>query len=172
MRKMKKYVLPGILSALIISASLAAAESSALNKSQSANGQGRLVNEDGSRSQFTFNVHRNPNGKVTGQAKLRNPSLKPGNGQSEQIIIDVSCLKITGNIAVIGGMTKRKNNQTETEAIYFAVQDNGAAGGKIFRGFYFDDDASTKGDAQLCQTIEPEVLVLEPIAEGNIRVNH
>lgn len=113
----------------------------------------------------------NPNGKATGQASLRNPSFNRANGENDQIKIDVTCLKAVGNIAVFGGLTKRKSNQTEAEAIYFAVEDNGDSGtDKIFRGFYFGDDTNTKGDPQLCQSIEAEVFVLEPIAEGNIQV--
>jgi hypothetical protein len=41
---------------------------------------------------------------------------------------------------------------------------------KIFRGFYFDNDSATKGDPELCQSLETNVLVLEPIVEGNIQV--
>ena len=166
---MKKHVLTTLLLVLVISGSLITVKSLAF-ANESANGQGKLVNEDGSHSQFIFNVKRNPNGKVTGQATLRNPSFKTSNGQNEQIKIDVSCLKIVGNVALIGGMTKRKNNQAKAEAVYFAVEDNGTTD-KIFRGFYFDDDTKTDGDAGLCQALEPEVLVLEPIAEGNIQVN-
>lgn len=168
---MKKIILTGILIALVVSGFLVTVKSSALSTNESANGQGKLINEDGSRSQFSFNVRRHPNGKVTGQASLRNPSFKSANSQNEQIKIDVTCLKVIGKVAVIGGMTKRKNNQTEAEAVYFAVEDNGDSGAdKIFRGFYFDDDTKTKGDPQLCQSIEAEVFVLEPIAEGNIQV--
>lgn len=169
---MKKLILSGILSVLVTSVLLITAQSSASNANESAQGQGKLINEDSSQSQFSFNVKRNPNGKVTGQASFRNPSFKPANGQNEQIKVDVTCLKVVGNMAVFGGLTKRKNNQTEAEAIYFAVEDNGNSGAdKIFRGFYFDDDAKTKGDPQLCQSIEAEVLILEPIAKGNIQVH-
>ena len=168
---MKKIILSGILSGLVIGGLLVRAQSSAFGD-ESAEGQGVLVNEDDSQSQFSFNVRRNPNGKVTGQATLRNPSFKPENGQNQQIKIDVSCLKIIGNVAVIGGITKRKNNQTKAEAVYFAVEDSYQAAGadRIFRGFYFDDDPATGGDAQLCQTIETDVFVLEPIVQGEIQV--
>lgn len=169
MKRMKKFILTGILSVLVSCGLLVTVQSLAFNGNESAQGQGRLVNEDGSKSQFTFNARRNPNGKVTGQATLRNPSFKTNNGQNEQIKIDISCLKMVGNVAVIGGMTKRKNSQAKAEAVYFAVEDNGSAD-KIFRGFYFDDDQKTDGDAQLCQTIELEVLVLEPISEGDIQL--
>ena len=167
--KMKNYVVSAIILVLVAGSLLVSVKSLAF-VNESANGQGKLVNEDGTKSQFSFSVQRNPNGKITGQATLRNPSYKRANGQNEQIKIDISCLKVIGNVAVLGGMTKRKNSQTKAEAVYFAVEDNGAGGDKIFRGFFFDDDEATEGNAQLCQTIETEVLVLEPIAEGTIEV--
>lgn len=139
----------------------------------SAEGAGTLVNEDSTRSDFTFNAKRNPNGKVTGSATIRNPSFKAGNGQSEKIKIDITCLKIIENVAVIGGVTKRKSSQAKAEAFYFAVQDNGEAGAgsdAVFRGFYFDDDPATDGDPLRCESLEREILVLEPITAGNIKV--
>lgn len=171
---MKKIILSGILTVLVMSGLLVTVKSLAFNVKESASGQGELVNEDGSRSQFSFNVSRNPNGKVTGQATLRNPSFKTGNGQNDQIKIDVTCLKVVGNVAILGGTTKRKNNQTNVEAVYFAVEDNGESGtdaDKIFRGFFYDDDPTTKGDPAICQSIEPtELPALESIAEGKIQV--
>ena len=170
MKRMKKIILSGILTVLMISGLLVTVKQLAFGANDSADGEGTLVNEDGSRSQFSFNVKRNPNGKITGQATLRNPSFKNGNGQNNQIKIDVSCLKVEGDVAIIGGVTKRKNNQAKAEAVYFSVQEKGKAGGRIFRGFYYDDDPATEGDPQRCQSIETEVLVLEPIVAGNIKV--
>lgn len=167
---MKKYVLTGILTVLVISGLLVAVKPLAFGAKDSADGEGTMINGDSSRSQFLFNAKRNPNGKVTGQATIRNPSFKNGNGQDNQLKIEITCLKVVGNVAILGGMTKRKNNQAKAEAIYFAVQDNGETGDGIFRGFYYDDDPSTEGDPQRCQSIEPEVPVFEPIVAGNIKV--
>src|SRR5215203_5002190 len=137
MKNMRKSILTGILSVLVISGSLVTVKSLAF-ENESANGQGKLINQDGSKSEFSFNAKRNPNGKVTGQATLRNPSFKANNGQNGKIKIDISCMKIVGNVAFFGGTTKRKNNQANAEAVYFAVEDNGNAD-KIFRGFFYDD---------------------------------
>lgn len=168
MKNMKKNILTAILSVLFISGSLLTVKSLAF-ANESAQGQGKLINQDGSKSEFSFSVKRNPNGKVTGQATLRNPSFKTNNGQNDKIKIDVTCLKVVGNVAFIGGTTKRKDSQAEAEAAYFAVEDNGNAD-KIFRGFFFDDDDKTKGDAQLCETFNLGDLPVEPIAEGSIEV--
>lgn len=166
----KKMITSGILMLLVVCAMPVTGWQ--LQK-ESVNGQGILVNEDGSRSRFTFNAKRNPNGKVTGGATIRNPSFKHGNGQKDLIQIDVTCLKVEGNIAIIGGLTKRKNDQAKAESVYFAVEESSKGGeNKIFRGFYFDDDPSTEGDPQLCLSVETEVLVLEPIVEGNIQVKN
>jgi len=167
---MKKLIISGFLSVLVIGTLLVTVKSLAFGANDSADGQGTLVNEDKSQSEFTFSAKRNPNGKVTGSATLRNPSYKNGNGQTEKIKIDITCLKLIGNVAVMGGVTKRKNSQAKAEAIYFAVEDNSAGADGIFRGFYFDDDPATDGDPLQCESIEREVLVLEPIVAGNIQV--
>ncbi len=167
---MKKLIISGILTVLVVSVSFMTVRSLAFGDKDSADGKGILNNGDSSESEFTFNVKRNPNGKVTGSATLRNPSYKSGNGQSEKIKIDVTCLKIVDNVAIFGGTTKRKSSQAKAEAVYFAVEDNGDAGDRIFRGFYFDDDATTDGDPQRCELIEAYVPVLEPIVSGNIQV--
>ena len=166
---MKRLIISGTLTALLLSVSLITVESLAFGAKDSAQGQGILVNEDNSQSEFAFNAKRNPNGKVTGSATLRNPSYRAGKGEAEKIKIDVTCLKIVGNVAILGGVTKRKNSQAKAEAVYFAVQDNGDQD-SIFRGFYFDDDPATDSDPQVCQLIETNVPMFEPIVSGEIQV--
>jgi len=77
---MKKIILTGILTVLVMSGLLITVKSLAFGAKDSAEGQGMLVNEDGSQSEFSFNAKRNPNGKVTGSATIRNPSFKTVNG--------------------------------------------------------------------------------------------
>lgn len=167
-----KQMLIAVTAVLLIGAALVTANSQSNNNRESAEGEGKFINEDGSKSRFSFNAKRNPNGKITGQATLRNPSFKAGSGQDEVLKIDITCLKVVGRWAIFGGTTKRKNNQTNVEAAYFAVEDGEEKGeaDKIFRGFFFDDDPATKGEPDLCRTLEREVLVFEPIAEGSIKV--
>ena len=156
---------------VLIGGLLDTVKSLTLNGNESVTGQGKLDNQNGSDSEFMFAVKRNSNGKVTGQAIIRNPSYKAGNGQNDKIKIDMTCLKVVGNVAFLGGTTKRKNNQAKTEAVYFAVEDNGEQGtDAVFRGFYFDDDPATDGDSHRCEAIERSVVVLEPSAKGDIQV--
>lgn len=168
----RNYISAILVIILTMCASAAAVNAQAKSKSQSAEGAGALINADGSRSLFSFKVKTNPNGKVIGQADLRNPSFKAGSGQDKMLKIDLVCFRVEGNRAILGGLTKRAGNQPEQTAIYFAVEDGGAGGAdKIFRGFFFSDDAAKKGDPNLCRTLEREVPVFEPIAEGEIIVN-
>jgi hypothetical protein len=99
---MKKLILPAILLVFVISGLLVTAESLAFGAKDSAEGQGTLVNEDKTQSEFSFSAKRNPNGKVTGSATIRNPSYKQGNGQTDKIKIDITCLCIEGNVAFLG----------------------------------------------------------------------
>ena len=45
-----------------------------------------------------------------------------------------------------------------------------ALGLGVLIGRAIDDDPTTEGDAQRCQTLEPEVAVFEPIVGGKIKV--
>lgn len=153
----------------IIAAALVTGNSQSHNK-ESANGNGKMLNAVDTHSRFTFNAKRDSNGKITGQAMLRIPAFKSGNGQDEFIKFDISCMRVIGSTAIFGRTVKRKNCQTDVEAAYFAVEDENGGQDKIFRGFYFDDDPATKGEADLCQTIERKVLVFKPIVEGEIKV--
>ena len=143
----------------------------------SASGQGTLPTENtrGQRSkrQFSFSAHANGDGTVTGNAVLHNPAFTGENGQPYMLQIDVQCLKVVGNTAFMGGTTKRTNDPSLVDAVYFAVQDNGEPGAgvdKISRVLFFDDDPATTGDPQLCQGNVITDFVMEPIERGNVSV--
>ena len=155
------------------------APSAAQAPQQSANGHGALatVNEDGKpkKRQFSFNAQRRPDGTVRGQAQLINPAFG-GSGDNNapyQLHMDISCMNVVGNIAIMGGTTKRTNDANLVDAAYFTVQDNGEPGkgrDKISRVFFFDDDPTTEGDPQLCLLTGPNDFPLEEIEAGNIQV--
>ena len=168
---LKQMMTCALTAVLLLGTALVTVNSQSNSNRESAEGEGKLINEDGSRSRFSFSARRNPNGKLSGQATLRNPLFKAENGQDEVLKIEISCLKVVGRWAIFSGTTKRKSNQTNIEAAYFAVEDGEETGeDKIFRRFFFDDDPTTKGEPELCRTLERETLVFEPISEGEIKV--
>ncbi len=133
----------------------------------SANGHGTL---DGNR-QFSFSARTHADGTVTGNAVLHNPNFQV-DGKAYQLQVDISCMKVVGNIAVFGGTTKRTNDPNLVDAVFFSVQDNGEPGknDKISRVFFWDDDPTTTGDPQACQLTGPTDFPLETIERGNIQV--
>jgi hypothetical protein len=133
----------------------------------SANGHGTL---DGSR-QFSFSARTQADGTVSGNAVLNNPAFQV-DGRAYQLQIDISCMKVVGNIAIFGGTTKRTNDPSLVDAVFFSVQDNGEPGrqDKISRVFFWDDDPNTTGDPQACLLVGAADFPLEPIERGNIQV--
>jgi hypothetical protein len=87
--------------------------------------------------------------------------------------VDISCMKVIGNIAFFGGLTRRTNDPNLDEAVYFSVQDNGEPGkerDQISSVFFFDDDPTTTGDPQLCQGNVVGDFPMMPIDSGNIQI--
>jgi hypothetical protein len=143
----------------------------------SANGHGTLLVPGTTglvRRQFSFEAQRRADGTVTGHATLINPAFKGANGRSPyQLDVDVSCMKVVGNIAVMGGTTRRTNDPSLVDAVFFTVQDNGEPGAgrdRISRAFFWDDDPGTQGDPQACLLTGPNDFPLEPIEAGNVQV--
>jgi len=140
-------------------------------------GHGTLLvpNSDGNevRRQFSFSAREGADGRVSGNAILHNPEFTVDNGQNYMLHIDISCMKVYGNIAVFGGTTKRTNDPNLVDAVYFSVQDNGEPGknsDRISQAFFFDGDPNTTGDPQLCLDTPPDNFPLLPIDDGNIQV--
>jgi hypothetical protein len=151
--------------------------SAAQDTKEGASGQGTLldVNADGNsvRRQFSLSAHRNADGTVQGNAVLHNPAFETAKNQRYQLQIDISCMKVIGNIAFFGGTTRRTNDPNLVDAVYFSVQDNGEPGrgrDAISRVFFFDDDPNTTGDPQLCLGNNVGDFPMETIESGNIQV--
>ena len=133
----------------------------------SASGQGTL---DGNRK-FSFSATTHADGTVTGNAVLHNPAFQV-DGKTYQLQIDITCMNRFGNIAFFGGTTKRTNDPSLVDAVFFSVQDNGEPGkeDKISRVFFWDDDPNTTGDPQACLNNVPGNFPMETIEKGNIQV--
>jgi len=98
----------------------------------SANGQGSLVFEDGSKRIFTFHAMMHPDGSVQGQGMLKYVSSDPN--QRLQFQFDINCLSVDGNVAIMSGILTRivRNNTDDSQDpieegqnIQFKVIDNG-----------------------------------------------
>lgn len=179
---MHKFAKGGAL-ALVVLAALAAAMlafasgSYAQIPGESASGHGTLTrtNDDGDevKRQFSFSAHVHADGTVTGHAVLINPAFEGENGNAYQLHVDISCMKVVGNIAIFGGTTTRTNDPNLVDAVFFTVQDNGEPGknmDKISSVFFWDDDPNTTGDPQACLLTGPTDFPLETIESGNIQV--
>ena len=141
----------------------------------SANGHGTTTNTDGTKRQFSFSARLvNADGVATGQANLINPAFTGANGKSPyRLHIDVKCMQVVGNTAVIGGTTKSTNDPNLVDAVYFTVQDNGEPGkGKdqISSVYFWDDNPATTGDPMACLLTGLNDFPLSPIDSGNVQV--
>ena len=173
----KKLALPFVISILIVTGLILADSSTAQNNQESASGHGTLIVQDENgrnvRRQFSFNARRDRDGNVSGHAVLHNPAFSGANGNNYQAQFDISCMRIYGNVAVLGGFVRRTNDPNLIDAAYFSVQDNGEPGKNndlISPVYFFDDDPNTTGSPALCEFIGPNDLLLNPIDAGNIQV--
>jgi hypothetical protein len=172
LRRMTTIGLPVILA--IFGVIGMAAQASA----QTVNGEGTLLvlNENGDpvRRQFSFSARVGANGIVKGNAVLHNPAFDGPNGHGNyQLQISISCMKVVGNVAFLGGTTRRTNDPSVVDAVFFSVQDNGEPGrgkDRISRAFFWDDDPNTSGDPQACQAMTQADAPLETIESGNVQV--
>lgn len=174
----KKTVLSVIGGAMIAAGCFAGMTSYAAGPGAKANGSGSLTglygDPNSGKRQFAFSAQIQKDGTVKGNATVHNPAYTGENGHSPYMLqIDISCMKVIGNTAFFGGTTRRTNDPSLIDAVYFSAQDNGEPGANndlLSRAYFFDDDPGTNGDPQLCQGIQPGDLVMEPIQSGNIQV--
>jgi hypothetical protein len=166
----------GLMTALAAGTFAAVPAASAPAARESANGHGTLLVTGTTglvRRQFSFNAERRADGTVTGHATLINPAFSGANGHSPyQLDVDISCMHVVGNIAIMGGTTKRTNDPSLVDAVFFTVQDNGEPGtnDRISRAFFWDDDPHTQGPASACMDTGPNDFPLEQIESGNVQV--
>ena len=161
------------LTAAVALVALAVAIPASASVAASASGHGGLSTPDGKR-QFSFSAKLNDDGTATGNAVLHNPAFTGENGKSPYMLqIDISCMKVIGNWATFGGTTKRTNDPSLVDAVFFSVEDNGDPGknvDKISSVFFWDDDPNTVGDPSACQFVTPADFPLMTIESGNIHV--
>jgi hypothetical protein len=168
---MTPTLVKGSLLAAATLASLAAPALAATTAQVS--GQGALSTDP--RRNFSVSAKLNADGTASGRATLINKAFTGENGKQPYMLqVDISCAKVLDDKTVIfGGSTKRTNDPSLVDAVYFSVQDNGEPGAnsdKISRAYFFDDDPNTTGSPALCQGSTLADLPLETIVSGNIQV--
>ncbi|MFL6863688.1 MAG: hypothetical protein ACJ8DZ_11880 [Allosphingosinicella sp.] len=177
MRTSRTFAL--LAAAASLGLALAAVPAGAQRADESASGHGTLpsVNDAGQtvKRQFSFSAQRRADGSVSGHATLVNPAFHPGKGNAPyQLEIDISCMHIVGNVAIFGGSTRRTNDPSLVDAVFFTAQDNGEPGknDRLSRAYFWDDDPNTQGPPSACMNTGPTDFPLEPIEAGNIQVRN
>lgn len=143
-----------------------------------ASGQGTLLVQDEQgntvKRQFSFNARQNPDGTVSGRGLLHNPAFTGVDGKRYAATFDISCLKVEGNVAILGGTIKRTNEPNLVDTVFFAVQDIADPGKNrdyiSLLIFNDEDPTSNPGDPQSCQDLPIENFGLTAIDSGNIQV--
>lgn len=136
----------------------------------SASGHGSLtvIDPDGNERlrQFSFSAATAKDGTVNGSAVIQNPQYDP----KYHLNIDISCLRVDGNVASFGGV-QRNSNDPAFEAAYpfafFTVVDNGKSGDlDTISLVFFDSDVPPSA----CQDILPTDFPQNLIENGNVQV--
>src|SRR4051812_9027167 len=105
---------------------------------QSASGGFHVVTDEGTRN-IEFNAKTNPNGSVSGDVKFSGPLSVPdqdvdGDGTGDPSVtaatlslrVDVDCLKVEGNRAVLSGLVKESNISAYAgRRVLLTVEDGG-----------------------------------------------
>ncbi len=173
-----RYVLYCIAPAMLVIGAVVYYSADAAPK-PSASGQGTLLSEvEGEpgtfvQRHFALNAKQGPGGTAAGHAVLHNPAFPGEDGHAYQAHIDIRCMYIVDNTAVIGGFVRKTNDPNLVDAVFFTVQDNGEPGAgndRISRAYFNDDIPGSDGDPMACLNIGPEDLFPEEIVAGNINV--
>ena len=137
----------------------------------SASGHGTILLQDTEgrtvRRQFSFSAREMPDGTVTGNAVLHNPSFDP----KFDAHFDITCLQVVGNRASFGGSIRKSSDPVftdEFDAAFFTVFDNGepGAGNDTISEIFFDNVV----EPSACQFIGADDFPQIPIEGGNVQV--
>src|SRR4051812_34046335 len=161
---MRKLLMVGVIGLAMITAPANAARRGDVR----IQGQGTI--EDG--RTFSVSAVLYQDGTARGQATLINRNFTGENGHAPYSLhIDITCAKqLTDGSVAIGGFTRRTNDPSLVDAVFFTVQDNGKDD-LLSRAYFYDGDPNTTGDPASCQLITPDYLPMEEVIRGNINVH-
>jgi hypothetical protein len=168
---MTRIPVKGGLIALASIAALAAPAIAATTANVS--GQGALSTDP--RRNFSVSARINADGTASGRATLVNKAYTGANGKAPYLLqVDISCGKVLDSHTVIlGGSTRRTNDPSLVDAVFFSVQDNGSPGrgrDKVSRAYFWDNDPATQGPPSACLNSTLADVPLETIVSGNLNV--
>lgn len=107
---------------ILMSAIVALSSFAPLPPGPSSNGQGSLTNDAGQQRRFAYHANTMPDGSVQGSGVL---TITEG---AAQIKFDITCLRITGNTAIMAGKVTSVSGETTFQEgwdCWFKVVDNG-----------------------------------------------
>lgn len=136
-------------------------------------GQGALSTDP--RRTFSVSAKINADGTASGRATLVNKAFTGANGKAPYLLqVDISCGKmLDDHTAILGGSTRRTNDPSLVDAVFFSVQDNGSPGAgkdKVSRAYFWDNDPNTQGPPSACLNSTLADVPLETIVSGNLNV--
>jgi len=117
--------------------------------------------------QFSFSATTKKDGTVNGSAELHNPAFDP----TFSMHVDVTCLKVTGNVASFGGTVTKTSDPAfgpgGYDRAFWTVVDNGEPGtNDTISAVFFDNVVPPSA----CQFITPSDFPQQPIENGNVQV--
>ena len=111
-------------------------------------------------------------GTVKGHATLINHAFSGDSGKGPyKLYVDITCVnQLDDGTVYIGGETRRTNDSSLVDAVFFAVRDDGK-NDQLSRAYFWDDNPGTVGDSQACKLNVAGDFLLEEVIRGNIKVN-
>jgi hypothetical protein len=141
---------------------------SAFAQTPSATGHGQISGKGGTVQVFSFSANVQADGGETGQGEILYRTTLKGGTEEARIHIDIDCVTIDGNRAILSGIVTQSSDGTSiNDRVVIAVADNGEG---------INDPPDTMSvllidDATACISCKSKMkLLLQDIDRGNIQV--
>jgi hypothetical protein len=155
-----------IFTVAFAAATLAFATTAAAALGASASGSGS-IHFGSSAESLSFSAMQQVGTLASGHAVIRDLTA----AGEVTVMVDVNCLNVIGNIAVVSGTVVRSSNPTAVpvgDTAYFAVQDNGEGGSAVGPDLMTLANFYAPGTGPDCNAVGD--LDFAPIESGNFQV--